>query len=73
MRLRDVIYLIAKPFVGSKTGATKAETISRAVEHGDLKGAAADLTLLADDALEHAIMASKAERARIQLEAEAER
>jgi radical SAM superfamily enzyme YgiQ (UPF0313 family) len=73
MRLRDVIYLIVKPFLGSKKGATKAETISRAVEHGDMKGAAADLTLLADDALEHAITASKAERARIQLEAEAER
>jgi len=73
MRLRDVIYLIVKPFLGSKKGATKAETISRAVEHGDMKGAAADLTLLADDALEHAITSSKAERARIQLEAEAER
>jgi anaerobic magnesium-protoporphyrin IX monomethyl ester cyclase len=73
MRLRDVIYLIVKPFLGSKKGATVAETVSRAVEHGDMKGAAADLTLLADDALEHAITASKAERARIQLEAEAER
>jgi radical SAM superfamily enzyme YgiQ (UPF0313 family) len=73
MRLRDVIYLIVKPFLGSNKGATMAETVSRAVEHGDMKGAAADLTLLADDALEHAITASKAERARIQLEAEAER
>jgi radical SAM superfamily enzyme YgiQ (UPF0313 family) len=73
MALRDVIYLIAKPFLGKKTGATKAEAISRAVEHGDLKGAAADMTLLADEALEHAINSAKAERARIQVEAEAER
>jgi radical SAM superfamily enzyme YgiQ (UPF0313 family) len=55
MPLRDVIYLIAKPFVGKKEGATKAEIISRAVEHEDMKSAAADLTHLADEALENAI------------------
>lgn len=71
MALRDVIYLIVKPFLGKKKGATKAEVISRAVEHSDLKSAAADMTQLADEALEHAIAESKAERARIQAMAEA--
>jgi radical SAM superfamily enzyme YgiQ (UPF0313 family) len=71
MPLRDVIHLLVKPFLGKKKGATKAEVISRAVEHGDLKSAAADMTQLADDALEHAIRESKAERARIQAEAAA--
>jgi radical SAM superfamily enzyme YgiQ (UPF0313 family) len=52
MPLRDVIYLVAKPFLGEKKGATKAELISRAVEHGEMKTAAADLTQLADEALE---------------------
>jgi radical SAM superfamily enzyme YgiQ (UPF0313 family) len=72
MKLRDVIYLIVKPFLGKKKGQTKAEVISRAVEHADLKSAAADMTQLADEALEHAITASKEERARIQAMAEAE-
>jgi predicted small metal-binding protein len=72
MALRDVIYLIVKPFLGKKKGATKAEVVSRAVEHGDLKSAAADMTQLADEALEHAITESRAERARIQAMAEAE-
>jgi radical SAM superfamily enzyme YgiQ (UPF0313 family) len=70
MPLRDVIYLLVKPFVGSKKGATRAETISRAVEHGDAKSAAAEMTLLADTALELAIKNSRLERARIQAEAE---
>jgi radical SAM superfamily enzyme YgiQ (UPF0313 family) len=52
MPLRDVIYLLVKPFVGKKQGRTKAEVISRAVEHGEMKSAAADLTQLGDDALE---------------------
>ena len=73
MPLRDVIYILVKPFVGKKTGATKAEEISRAVEHGAIKSAAADMTLLADEALEQAIRNSRAERARIQEEAEADR
>jgi hypothetical protein len=41
------------------------------VEHGDLKSAAADMTQLADEALEHAINESKRERERIQAMAEA--
>jgi radical SAM superfamily enzyme YgiQ (UPF0313 family) len=70
MPLSDVIYLLVKPFLGKKRGATKAEVISRAVEHGDIKGAAADMTLLADEALENAIRQSRAERARLEAEAD---
>jgi hypothetical protein len=36
MSLRDVIYLLVKPFIGEKKGATKAEVLSQAV---DPKGA----------------------------------
>jgi anaerobic magnesium-protoporphyrin IX monomethyl ester cyclase len=71
MPVRDVFHLIAKPFLGKKTGATKAEVVSRAVEHQDLKSEAADLTQLSDEALAHAITESRAERARIQAQAEA--
>jgi anaerobic magnesium-protoporphyrin IX monomethyl ester cyclase len=52
MPLRDVIYLIVKPFLGQKKGATKAEIFSRTVEHGELKSQAAELTLVADEFLE---------------------
>ena len=45
--------------------------ISRAVEHGDLKSAAADMTQLADEALEHAIRESRLERERLQASAAA--
>jgi radical SAM superfamily enzyme YgiQ (UPF0313 family) len=70
MPLRDVLYLLVKPFLGTKQGLTKAEVVSRAVEHDEVKSAAADLTQLADAALEHAIRESRAERARIQAMAE---
>jgi len=70
MPLRDVLYLIVKPFLGKKSGQTKAEVISRAVEHQALKEAAADLTQLADHAVERIIRESQAERLRIQQEAE---
>jgi len=70
MSLRDVLYLIVKPFLGKKRGQTKAEVLSRAVEHGALKDAATELTQIADDLLEHVINESKAERLRIQREAE---
>ena len=73
MPARDVLYLLFKPFLGQKKGATKAEVISRAVEHADLKDDAAAMTQLADAALDHAIRESRAERARIQAVAEAER
>ena len=58
MPLRDVVYLIFKPFMGKKTGATKAEVISRAVEHEKLKSSAAKLTQLADEVQERAIRES---------------
>jgi radical SAM superfamily enzyme YgiQ (UPF0313 family) len=70
MPLRDVVYLLVKPFLGRTTGPTKAEVVSRAVEHDEVKSAAADLTQLADAALEHAIRESRAERARIQAPAD---
>jgi radical SAM superfamily enzyme YgiQ (UPF0313 family) len=70
MPVRDVVYLIIKPFLGKKTGATKAEVLSRAVEHGAMKDAAAELTQLTDEALEHVMQESMAERRRIQQEAE---
>jgi radical SAM superfamily enzyme YgiQ (UPF0313 family) len=73
MPIRDVLYLLVKPFLGQKQGATKSEVISRAVEHEELKSDAAAMSQLADDALEHAMRESRAERARIQAAAEAER
>ena len=71
MPLRDVVYLIVKPFLGVKRGPTRNETLSRAVEHPALKDAAADLTQVADDLLVHVMNESRAERLRIQSEAEA--
>jgi len=71
MPLRDVLYLIVKPFLGKKRGQTNAEVVSRAVEHGALKDAAAYLTQIADGVLlDHLIQESTAERLRIQQEAE---
>ncbi|MGH7859369.1 MAG: B12-binding domain-containing radical SAM protein, partial [Candidatus Binatia bacterium] len=70
MPLRDVVYLIVKPFLGAKSGPTKTEVLSRAVEHGALKDAAADLTKLSDEVLDAVMRESTAERQRIQREAE---
>ena len=70
MPVRDVVYLIIKPFLGKKKGATKAEVLSRAVEHAEMKDAAAQLTQLTDEVLNNVLEASRAERARIQQEAE---
>ncbi len=72
MPFRDVVYLIIKPFLGKKKGATKAEVLSRAVEHGALKDAAAEMTQLHDDVLQHVFEESRLERLRIQREAEGE-
>ena len=52
MRLRDVVYLIVKPFLGNGRGPTKNEVLTRAVEHGAHKDAAAALTQLAEPALD---------------------
>ena len=73
MPVRDVVYLILKPFLGKRRGATKAEVLSRAVEHGALKDAAAELTQVTDAALEHVMIESRAERLRIQSEADRSR
>jgi hypothetical protein len=73
MPVRDVLYFILKPFLGKKAGPTNAEVISRAVEHAELKSDAAAMTQVADEALKHVMRESRAERARIQATAEAER
>jgi len=69
MPARDVLYLLLKPFLGAKKGATKAEVVSRAVEHADMKDMAAQLTHLTDDMLQQVLDASRVERLRIQGEA----
>ena len=49
MPARDVFHLLSKPFLGVKKGRTKAEVLSRAVEHRAAKDAAAEFTQVADD------------------------
>ncbi len=73
MPVRDVAYLIAKPFLGQKKGATKAEVLSRAVEHAEMKDAAALFTQLSDEMLHNVLEESRAERRRIQDDAESSR
>ena len=60
-------------FLGQKKGATKAEMLSRAVEHGEMKDAAAQLTQMTDEMLHHVMEESRLERLRIQQEAEGSR
>jgi anaerobic magnesium-protoporphyrin IX monomethyl ester cyclase len=55
MPLRDVLYLIIKPFRGKTRGLTRSEILSRAVEHYALKDAAANLTNIPNDTLETVI------------------
>jgi anaerobic magnesium-protoporphyrin IX monomethyl ester cyclase len=69
MPVRDVAYLIAKPFLGQKRGATKAEVLSRAVEHAEMKDAAALLTQATDEMLKDVLVASRVERERFQQDA----
>ena len=69
MKLRDVAYLIVKPFLGNGQGPTKSEVLSRAVEHGAMKDAAADLTQVSDALLERVMHESRAERQRIDADA----
>ena len=68
MKLRDVVYLIVKPFLGNGRGPTKSEVLSRAVEHGAIKDAAAELTQVSDGALQGVMEAARAERRRIETE-----
>src|SRR6185295_13719742 len=69
MKVRDVVYLIIKPFLGNKSGPTHNETLSRAVEHASLKDAAAQLTQVPDYVLDHVMKEARAERQRIESEA----
>jgi len=73
MKLRDVVYLIIKPFLGNQSGPTKNEVLSRAVEHAALKDAAAELTQLSDAEIERVTRTARAERLRFQQEAERSR
>jgi len=66
MPVRDVLYLLFKPFLGRKQGPTKNEVLSRAVEHPSVKDAAAHLTQVSDVVLERIIEESRVERARLQ-------
>jgi anaerobic magnesium-protoporphyrin IX monomethyl ester cyclase len=59
MPLRDVVYLITKPFMGKKQGPTKNEVLSRAVEHRTLKDNAAELTNVPDALLKDVIDGKK--------------
>jgi radical SAM superfamily enzyme YgiQ (UPF0313 family) len=70
MKLRDVVYLIVKPFLGNQRGPTKNEVMSRAVEHGAFKDAAAQLTQVSEADLERVMQESRVERLRIQRDAE---
>src|SRR5574337_1414650 len=65
MRLRDVVYLIVKPFLGAKRGATTNEVLSRAVEHGAQKDAAAVLTRVSDVLLAEIATTSNTEPSRM--------
>ena len=67
MPLRDVFHLLSKPFRGAKTGATKAEVLSRAVEHDAAKERAAEFTQVADDVLAHVQQESRLERERLKV------
>src|SRR5882724_8234876 len=69
MELRDIVYLIVKPFLGKQSGPTKNEVLSRAVEHGALKDSAAELTRVSDELLAEVASQSRAERRRIEEEA----
>ena len=73
MAEHELLYLLVKPFLGQRSGATRAEVLSRAVEHDRMKDAAAELTQLTEENLAHVLAESRAERARIQQAAEAGR
>jgi hypothetical protein len=70
MPAKDVLYLIIKPFLGQRKGATKAEVLSRAVEHAEMKDAAALLTQFSDERLLDVLHASREERLLLQRDAE---
>jgi radical SAM superfamily enzyme YgiQ (UPF0313 family) len=63
MPIRDVVHLILKPFLGQRSGPTAAETLSRTVEHAELKDSAAALTQVSDAMFERALAELQAARA----------
>jgi len=69
MPFRDVAYILVKPFLGETRGPTKNEVLSRAVEHGAMKDAAADLTHATEEHLAEVLRTSRAERLRVEREA----
>ncbi len=66
MRASDVLYLLVKPFLGQQRGATKAEVLSRAVEHGERKDVAGQFTHLNDAAFHDIVEAARQERLRLE-------
>ena len=58
MPLRQVLYLLIKPFLRRKRGATRSAVLARAVEDRGLEAAVADLSRLSDEALEQAMLES---------------
>ena len=70
MPLRHILYILAKPFMGAKRGATKAEQISRAVEHQSNKDQAAEFTQVSDESLVRVAEESRLERQRLLKEQE---
>ncbi len=51
MPVRDILWMLVKPFFGTTKGQTKAEALSRAVEHEEMKTAAENLTQVPDEEL----------------------
>jgi len=63
MPLSDILYMLVKPFLGKKAGQTKAEVLSRAVEHEKLMSDAAALTQVPDASLERILAPATGEQA----------
>ena len=59
MPWRDVVLVFVKPFLGKKSGQTKAEVLSRAVEREAIMSAAADLTQVPDGAAHRCLAAER--------------
>ena len=60
MPVRDILWMLVKPFFGTSNGQTKAEALSRAVEHGEMKTAAENLTQVPDEELSRLVPAPSA-------------
>jgi radical SAM superfamily enzyme YgiQ (UPF0313 family) len=56
MPLRQVLYLLVKPFLGRRTGATRSAVLARGVDDRQLQRAATDLSRLSDQDLEQAVL-----------------